>query len=101
MATSSETKTYSLEEISKHKDKNSTWLLIHDEVYDVTQFLEEVSRDLFILNYSLFTREPRFFNFSIPVAKKSYWNRAVKMLLRLSRMLVIPLMPEIWWSNTK
>ncbi|ESO95612.1 hypothetical protein LOTGIDRAFT_144558 [Lottia gigantea] len=36
-----ELKTYRLEEISKHKTAKSTWLVIHDEVYDVTKFLEE------------------------------------------------------------
>jgi cytochrome b involved in lipid metabolism len=34
-------KKYSLKEVEKHKDKNSTWLVIHDNVYDVTKFLEE------------------------------------------------------------
>ncbi|XP_023230450.1 cytochrome b5-like [Centruroides sculpturatus] len=34
-------KTYTLEEIAKHNDKNSTWLLIHNKVFEVTKFLEE------------------------------------------------------------
>ncbi|CAL1270953.1 unnamed protein product [Larinioides sclopetarius] len=37
----SETKTFSLEEIAKHQDKKSVWVLIHGNVYDVTKFLEE------------------------------------------------------------
>jgi len=32
---------YALKDVSGHKDKNSTWIVIHDKVYDVTQFLEE------------------------------------------------------------
>ena len=36
-------KTYRLEEVSKHNDGRSTWLVIHNKVYDVTKFLEEVS----------------------------------------------------------
>ena len=31
-----------LEEIKLHNDGRSTWLVIHDKVYDVTSFLEEV-----------------------------------------------------------
>ena len=39
---SSETKIYTLEEVAQHNEKKSVWLLIHDNVYDVTKFLEEV-----------------------------------------------------------
>ncbi|XP_015923335.1 cytochrome b5 [Parasteatoda tepidariorum] len=38
---SKEIKKYSLEEIADHHDKKSTWILIHGNVYDVTNFLEE------------------------------------------------------------
>ncbi len=31
------------EELKKHKDGKSCWVAIHDKVYDVTKFLEEVS----------------------------------------------------------
>ncbi|CAG9788273.1 unnamed protein product [Diatraea saccharalis] len=31
----------SLNEIKKHKNKKSTWMVIHNQVYDVTTFLEE------------------------------------------------------------
>lgn len=34
-------KTYTLDEISEHNNKNSVWILIHGSVYDVTNFLEE------------------------------------------------------------
>lgn len=34
---------YSLEEIAEHKEKGSCWLVIHEGVYDVTKFMEEVS----------------------------------------------------------
>lgn len=37
-------KKYSKKEVETHKDKKSTWLVIHDNVYDVTEFLEEVSK---------------------------------------------------------
>ena len=36
--------TITLEELKKHKDGKSCWVAIHDKVYDVTKFLEEVSR---------------------------------------------------------
>nr|CAH7730482.1 unnamed protein product [Callosobruchus chinensis] len=32
---------YSLAEVKSHKDKNSTWMVIHNSVYDVTTFLQE------------------------------------------------------------
>lgn len=34
----------SFEEIKKHNDRNSTWLVINNDVYDVTEFLNEVSQ---------------------------------------------------------
>ncbi|XP_032518354.1 uncharacterized protein LOC116770838 isoform X2 [Danaus plexippus] len=30
-----------IEEVKKHKRKNSVWMIIHDDVYDVTRFLNE------------------------------------------------------------
>lgn len=35
-------KYYTLEEIRLHNMSNDTWLIIHDKVYDITSFLEEV-----------------------------------------------------------
>ena len=32
---------YTLEEIQKHKDSKSTWVILHHKVYDLTKFLEE------------------------------------------------------------
>lgn len=34
----------SFEEIKKHNDRNSTWLVINNDVYDVTEFLNEVRK---------------------------------------------------------
>jgi len=34
-------KKFTKKEVADHKDKKSTWLIIHDNVYDVTEFLEE------------------------------------------------------------
>uniref|UniRef100_A0A2K6L971 Cytochrome b5 n=2 Tax=Rhinopithecus TaxID=542827 RepID=A0A2K6L971_RHIBE len=34
-------KYYTLEEIQKHNNSKSTWLILHHKVYDVTKFLEE------------------------------------------------------------
>lgn len=36
-------KYYTLEEIQKHNDNKSTWVILHHKVYDLTKFLEEVS----------------------------------------------------------
>ena len=30
-------------ELAQHKDAKSIWIAIHDKVYDITKFLEEVS----------------------------------------------------------
>lgn len=35
-------KYYTLEEIRVHNMSHDTWLIIHDKVYDITSFLEEV-----------------------------------------------------------
>jgi len=35
-------KTYTLAEVKQHKDANSLWIAIADNVYDVTEFMEEV-----------------------------------------------------------
>lgn len=35
-------KYYTLEEITAHNTSKDTWLIIHDKVYDVSSFLEEV-----------------------------------------------------------
>lgn len=40
---SKDVKYYTLEEIQKHKDSKSTWVILHHKVYDLTKFLEEVS----------------------------------------------------------
>ena len=43
---SEERKVYRLDEVAKHNkvkgDKKSIWIVIHDKVYDVTKFIEEV-----------------------------------------------------------
>lgn len=35
-------KYYTLDEIRVHNMSNDTWLIIHDKIYDITSFLEEV-----------------------------------------------------------
>lgn len=37
-----DSKTFTLEEVAEHNEKKSVWLVIHDSVYDVTPFLDEV-----------------------------------------------------------
>ena len=34
---------YKLSEVLQHKSRESCWMVIHDKVYDVTEFLDEVS----------------------------------------------------------
>lgn len=35
---------FSLDEVSYHADMSSCWIVIKDKVYDVTNFLDEVTR---------------------------------------------------------
>jgi cytochrome b involved in lipid metabolism len=39
--TAAAAKKYSLKEVEGHRDKKSCWIVISDNVYDVTKFLEE------------------------------------------------------------
>ena len=39
---SKEAKVISADELKQHKDASSLWIAIHDRVYDVTKFLDEV-----------------------------------------------------------
>lgn len=40
-------KKITLEEVKKHNAAGSSWLVIHNKVFDVTKFLDEVSEALF------------------------------------------------------
>lgn len=35
-------KKFTWEEVAKHKTAQSLWVVIHDKVYDITKFMEEV-----------------------------------------------------------
>lgn len=41
---SEELKEIRASEVAQHKDKKSTWIIIHDNIYDVTEFLDEVTK---------------------------------------------------------
>ena len=43
MASDGSVTTFRASEVAEHKDKKSSWLIIHDQVYDVSKFLDEVS----------------------------------------------------------
>lgn len=43
MAENQEVKLFSLADIATHNNNKSTYLVIHNDVYDVTGFLNEVS----------------------------------------------------------
>lgn len=44
-------KYYTLEEVRMHNMSNDTWLIIHNKIYDITSFLEEV-RSTFFFTYT-------------------------------------------------
>ena len=43
MASDGQLKVFRAAEVAEHKDKKSSWLIIHNQVYDVSKFLDEVS----------------------------------------------------------
>lgn len=44
---------YTLESLKAHGSRESFWMLLHDKVYDVTAFLDEVGFDLpFVISHS-------------------------------------------------
>lgn len=47
-------KYYTLEEVRVHNMSNDTWLIIHDKVYDISLFLEEVRNSLHQLGTSIY-----------------------------------------------
>jgi cytochrome b involved in lipid metabolism len=42
-ASTADEKTYTLESLKEHSSRESLWMLLHDKVYDVTRFMDEVS----------------------------------------------------------
>ena len=38
-----EARLYTLETLKEHGSRESMWMLLHDKVYDVTKFMDEVS----------------------------------------------------------
>ena len=73
------------DEVKKHKTKDSCWVVINNEVYDVTKFLDEVS-PLWELNIVSFLVLVDFKQilcvcycvYSIQEARKCCWNRPVR-----------------------
>lgn len=91
---STEVKTYSLQEVAEHNEKKSVWIVVHDNVYDVTPFLDEVSWALFRLS----TIVSYLFS-SILAVKRFLLNKVAKMQQNPLRMLVTQPMLVIWWPN--
>lgn len=89
MASDTTATTFRASEVAEHRDKKSSWIIIHDQVYDVSKFLDEVrvvvavrqKRHLWIYDVR-----------SILVERKSYWNRPERMPPKTSKTSAIPLM---------
>lgn len=47
--TEEEKKIYSLQDVQKHDSNKSLWLVIHNRVYDITKFLDEVRKCLNVI----------------------------------------------------
>ena len=67
---------YDWDEIRKHNNKSSSWIVIQDCVYDVTSFQEEVSTSWLRKDHLVITCFPN----SILVVKKFYWNKLVSLV---------------------
>ena len=39
-------KKYSMDEVAKHNDSDTCWIVVRGLVYDVTDFLDEVGREM-------------------------------------------------------
>lgn len=83
-------KIFTTEEVAQHKEKSSTWIIIHGSVYDVTKFLEEV---LLVGDYICSENNCWAFS-SIQVVRRFYLNRQGRMPRNHLKMLVTPLMLE-------
>lgn len=59
-------KTFKLAEVAKNNDSKKTWIVIHNSVYDVTAFLNEVSFfncfNIFFICKSLHSKAIRWLN---------------------------------------
>lgn len=51
----SEFKQYSLAEVAKHNSNKSVWFVIHNNIYDVTEFLNEVSEKVHLISIKVTT----------------------------------------------
>lgn len=54
-------KYYTLEEVRMHNMSNDTWLIIHNKIYDITSFLEEVRSTFFLHTLVAFILASMFF----------------------------------------
>lgn len=59
------------EELAKHKTRDDIWVAIHGNVYDVTDFIEEVNPIRTVPQNSL------TYNCSILGGPKCFWNKPV------------------------
>lgn len=62
-----EIKTFTLTEVAEHNEKKSVWIIIHDCVYDVTPFLDEVCYFFFRI---------LVFNINLKKNSASRWRRS-------------------------
>lgn len=44
-------KQYSFDEVKKNNDNKKSWIVVHNNVYDVTPFLNEVSGRIFLIKF--------------------------------------------------
>ena len=88
-----EGKVFRLTEVAEHKttkgDNKSIWVVIHDKVYDITKFLDEVERAIkeFLIIFDILS-------FSILEVKRFSQKMLEQTPLKALKMLVTQVMPE-------
>lgn len=55
LSKSSENKLFSRKEVEQRKNSKETWIIIHNNVYDVTEFLNEVNNISPHSNYFIYS----------------------------------------------
>lgn len=71
-------KKYTRAEVSQHNNLKETWLIIHNNVYDVTNFLNEVIRCFFSFFYFIFYLQSNLRE-KILFKKCYYYNVRIKI----------------------
>jgi hypothetical protein len=92
--------TFTHEQVASHNTKEDLYMIVHNKVYNITEFVDEVStRNFFLSSAIQDTLIDANKSYSILEVKKSSSTRVPKMLVKLSRMLVTLMKPVNCWKS--